>query len=213
MNHVLSCLNDTGRYVAPERLNNEGFVQTISHTKVRLIAIDEAHCISEWGHAFRPDYLKGNTDEEAILVCPDWKAVARFAKEIQAERVLCLTATATAKVADDICAAFNIDSLGVFRTTTYRPNLRLLAQSFTLGAGKVAALKAFLKKHKGPSIVYVQTHDQTDEVSTFLKQDGLNSYSYHAGMANDVRTAVQDQFMKSDNVVVRTPYLLRDVSA
>ena len=81
----------------------------ISHTKIRLVAIDEAHCISEWGHAFRPDYLK----------------IARFTQEIQAERTLCLTATATPKVADDICAAFDIEKDGVFRTTTYRANLHL----------------------------------------------------------------------------------------
>ena len=66
-----------GSYVAPERLNNEAFVELIKFTKIRLVAIDEAHCISEWGHAFRPDYLK----------------VARFVKEVNAERVLCLTAT------------------------------------------------------------------------------------------------------------------------
>lgn len=85
----------------------------ISHTKIRLVAIDEAHCISEWGHAFRPDYLK----------------IARFTKEIEAERTLCLTATATPKVADDICAAFDIEQDGVFRTTTYRPNLHLMVST------------------------------------------------------------------------------------
>lgn len=179
------------RYVAPERLNNEGFVETIGQTKVRLIAIDEAHCISEWGHAFRPDYLK----------------VARFAKEIQAERVLCLTATATPKVADDICDAFDIDSSGVFRTTTYRKNLRLLAQSFEKGADKLTALKSFCHQNKGPCIVYVQTHDQTELVCSGLKRDGFNAHSYHAGMANDVRTAVQDKFMASDNIIVSRLHL------
>lgn len=173
-------------YVAPERLNNEGFVEMINATKVRLIAIDEAHCISEWGHAFRPDYLK----------------VARFAKEVQAERVLCLTATATPKVAEDICTAFNIDAAGVFRTTTYRQNLRLLAQSFKSAKEKDPALKKFLQKHKGPSIVYVQTHDQTDTVTASLKCAGFNARGYHAGMANDARTAVQDKFLASDNIVI-----------
>lgn len=78
-------------YCAPERLNNEGFVSSMANVKggVRLLAVDEAHCISEWGHAFRPDYLK----------------ISRFAKEIQAERVVCLTATATPTVAEDVCRA------------------------------------------------------------------------------------------------------------
>jgi superfamily II DNA helicase RecQ len=75
-------------YCAPERLNNEGFVASMANVKggVRLLAVDEAHCISEWGHAFRPDYLK----------------VSRFAREIGAERFVCLTATATPKVAADV---------------------------------------------------------------------------------------------------------------
>jgi len=128
--------------------------------------------------------------------------VARFAKEIKAERVLCLTATATPKVADDICDTFDIDSRGVFRTTTYRSNLRLLAQSFATRAEKKPSLKSFLQKHKGPSIVYVQTHDQTDDVCTFLKQDGFSAHGYHAGMASDMRTAVQEKFMTSDSIVV-----------
>ena len=132
-------------YVAPERLNNEGFVAMIRATKIRMVAVDEAHCISEWGHAFRPDYLK----------------IARFVKEIEAERVLCLTATATLRVAEDICNAFDIDADGLFRTTTYRPNLRLLAQSFTKGDDKLPVLKAVLVKYKGPSIVYVHTHKVT----------------------------------------------------
>jgi len=128
--------------------------------------------------------------------------VARFAKEIKAERVLCLTATATPKVAHDICDAFDIESQGVFRTTTYRANLRLLAQSFKNGTDKLPALKSFFRQNKGPSIVYVQTHDQTELVCTRLKADGFNAYSYHAGMANNVRTVVQDKFMGSDNIIV-----------
>jgi superfamily II DNA helicase RecQ len=95
-------------YCAPERLNNEGFVESLKSVRggVRLLAIDEAHCVSEWGHSFRPEYLK----------------VARFATEIKAERVICLTATATPKVAKDICSSFGIDhSAGLFRTAMYRP--------------------------------------------------------------------------------------------
>lgn len=133
--------------------------------------------------------------------------VARFAKEVQAERVLCLTATATPKVAGDICASFDIDTRGVFRTTTYRPNLRLLAKSFEKGAEKASHLRSFLRDHKGPSIIYVQTHEQTEVVRSDLKKAGFNTYAYHAGMANDVRTAVQDKFMSSDDIIVSTPSL------
>ncbi|KAL8851548.1 MAG: hypothetical protein Q9221_003568 [Calogaya cf. arnoldii] len=125
-----------------------------------------------------------------------------FAKEIEAERVLCLTATATLKVANDICAAFDIDADGLFRTTTYRPNLHLVAKSFTSNIAKELHLKDFFQKHKGPSIVYVQTHDQTEEVCNILKGAGFNAHSYHAGMATELRTAVQDKFMASDEIII-----------
>lgn len=195
------------RYVAPERLNNETFIEMISNTKIRLLAIDEAHCISEWGHAFRPDYLKsmivprfGRLSCSTTLTMSP--AVARFAKEIEAERVLCLTATATPKVAHDICAAFDIDTGGVFRTTTYRPNLHLLARSFSCDTAKQSHLYAFFKKHRGPSIVYVQTHGQTDVVCAALRKAGFNAHRYHAGMPTEDRTNVQDKFMASNEIIV-----------
>lgn len=142
---------------------------------------------------------------------------------MQAERVLCLTATvslvylllrvsisqdfldalqATPKVAEDICSAFDIDRQGVFRTTTHRSNLCLLAKSFKTGEEKMPDLKNFLRQHQGPSIVYVQTHNQTDTVCQSLKKDNFNAHGYHAGMSNDDRTAVQDKFMKSEDIIV-----------
>ena len=134
----------------------------------------------------------------------DHAIVARFAKEIEAERVLCLTATATPKVADDICAAFDIDtSEGIFRTTTYRPNLHLIAKSFTSDRAKELHLIDFFQTHRGPSIVYVQTHDQTELVCGILKNAGFDAHSYHAGMASELRTAVQDKFMSSNEIIVR----------
>lgn len=173
-------------YVAPERLNNEAFVQMIKHVKIRLVAIDEAHCVSEWGHSFRPDYLK----------------VARFVHEIKAERTLCLTATATLKVGDDICAAFDIPNEGVFRTTSYRPNLHLLAQSFQKSNEKMPALKELLASKPGPTIVYVHTHDETELVAKGLKSAGFSAMPYHAGMSNELRTSTQEAFMGSANMVV-----------
>ena len=173
-------------YVAPERLNNEAFVQMIKHVKIRLVAIDEAHCVSEWGHSFRPDYLK----------------VARFVQEIKAERTLCLTATATPKVADDICGAFDIPKEGIFRTTSYRPNLHFLAQSFQHPNEKITALKKILASKPGPTIVYVHTHEETDLVAKDLKLAGFNAKPYHAGMSNELRTSTQDGFMTSSNMIV-----------
>src|SRR5882757_5839031 len=96
-------------YVAPERFNNERFLAQLAGTKIALFAVDEAHCISEWGHNFRPDYLK----------------LAARARELGAERVLALTATATPAVVADIRAGFGIEAADAVVTGFYRPNLTL----------------------------------------------------------------------------------------
>src|SRR5207237_1104863 len=96
-------------YVSPERLANERFLQTLRTLKIALLAVDEAHCISEWGHNFRPDYLK----------------LAALAKDLRVGRVLGLTATAPPNVAGQIAAAFSIAAADVVRTGFYRPNLTL----------------------------------------------------------------------------------------
>jgi superfamily II DNA helicase RecQ len=103
-------------YCAPERLNSEGFIASLKDIPggIRLLAVDEAHCISEWGHSFRPDYLK----------------IARFAEEANVERVVCLR------------AAFSIPKEGLFQTTMYRPNLRLLAEANPKGDNLTAKLIA-----------------------------------------------------------------------
>lgn len=176
-------------YCAPERLNNEGFVASMASVKggVRLLAVDEAHCISEWGHAFRPDYLK----------------VARFAKEIQAERVVCLTATATPKVVEDVCKAFDIPKdEGVFRTPTYRENLKLQARSFLTKDESYPELLTFLKEHPGPTIIYVTLQKHAENLSERLRQSRIKSRHYHAGMDKVEKTSCQDEFMASNDMVI-----------
>lgn len=175
-------------YCAPERLNNEGFVASMANVKggVRLLAVDEAHCISEWGHAFRPDYLK----------------VARFAKEIQAERVICLTATATREVAKDVCRAFNIPEAGLFRTSTYRPNLRLQAQSFETKKESYPKLQSFLRKSPGPTIIYVTLQKHSEDLSAQLRQKGFEAEFFHAGMVKEEKTRVQEKFMRSNSLII-----------
>ncbi|PWW78933.1 ATP-dependent DNA helicase [Tuber magnatum] len=176
-------------YCAPERLNNEGFVETIRHTRVRLIAVDEAHCISEWGQSFRPDYLK----------------VARFVKEMNAERVLCITATATPKVCDDILKGFGVPESGLFKTPTYRKNLHLLAEPFDTIEAKVPKLVDFLNSNPGSSIVYVTTHRQAETVAQALGAAGVSAMHYHAGMDQVERGVVQDEFMgRNDLAIVAT---------
>jgi len=175
-------------YCAPERLNNEGFVDQIEHVRggIRLIAIDEAHCISEWGHAFRPDYLK----------------LSRFVKEVKAERVVCLTATATPKVAQDICDAFDIDQSGLFRTSSYRSNLQLLAESAPTKQKLYFKLFNFLTGNLGPTIVYTTLQKQTEVLAEDLRKKGFNARSFHAGMAAKEKTKLQDDFMKANDLII-----------
>ncbi|KAF2119953.1 P-loop containing nucleoside triphosphate hydrolase protein [Lophiotrema nucula] len=175
-------------YCAPERLNSEGFIASLKAIPggIRLLAVDEAHCISEWGHSFRPDYLK----------------IARFAKETNVERVACLTATATPKVAQDICDAFHIPKEGLFTTTMYRPNLRLLAKSFTKDRDNVADLIEFLRKQPGPTIVYVTIQKGAETLADTLHNRGFKARAYHAGMDAKARTKIQDDFLESKDIIV-----------
>ena len=144
-------------YVAPERFNNERFRETIQRTRISLFAVDEAHCISEWGHNFRPDYLK----------------LAQFAKQCRAERVLALTATATPKVLADICRVFEIEPACALRTGFYRPNLTLLATPLRAEARDDALLQRLRERPAGPTIVYVTLQRTAEEVAARLQQRGF----------------------------------------
>ncbi|KZL79294.1 family atp-dependent dna helicase [Colletotrichum incanum] len=175
-------------YCAPERLNNEGFLASLQSIRggIRLLAIDEAHCISEWGHSFRPDYLK----------------IARFAKEAKVERIVCLTATATATVAHDIRATFNIPPEGLFITSMYRPNLRLMVEPISSDDDQVEICSRFLKKNPGPAIIYVTTHAGTETLAANLTKKKFNARPYHAGLNKDVRSDIQDKFLRNDNMII-----------
>ena len=173
-------------YVAPERFNNERFVATLARTKIALFAVDEAHCISEWGHNFRPDYLK----------------LAEAAKTIQAERVLALTATATPAVVKDIEAAFAISKEGAIVTGFYRPNLNLSITPVTGEERDAVLLKRIGKRPPGPTIVYVTLQKTAERVASLLAEAGFPAEAYHAGLDDAVRSAVQDRWMASDNGIV-----------
>ena len=128
--------------------------------------------------------------------------VARFAQEIQAERVVCLTATATEAVAKDVCKAFNIDDAGLFRTTTFRSNLKLKAQSYMTKAESWPKLEAFLKAYPGSTIIYVTTHNQAEELAERLRKRGFKTEHFHAGMKTEDKTRVQEKFMASNSLIM-----------
>jgi ATP-dependent DNA helicase RecQ len=173
-------------YVAPERFNNERFRAALHGVRVALFAVDEAHCISEWGHNFRPDYLK----------------LAQFGKECGAERVLALTATATPQVLDDVCRAFGIAPECAVRTGFYRPNLTVLLTPVRKAERDAALLGRLRERPAGPTIVYVTARRTAETVAARLTEAGFPARAYHAGMKPEERAAVQDGFGRSDRAVV-----------
>lgn len=171
-------------YVAPERFSNERFVGLLSKQQLSLMVIDEAHCISEWGHNFRPDYLK----------------LAALAQTFAVPVTLALTATATPKVAADICRSFSIAENDVVQTGFYRPNLKLL---FAPSRNpKQVLLQRLADNATGSTIVYVTRQQTAEEVAQLLCEKSYSARSYHAGLNDELRQETQDWFMTSDTGIV-----------
>ena len=173
-------------YVAPERFQNERFLQSLTRLRIALFAIDEAHCISEWGHNFRPEYLK----------------LATIARSVGAERVLALTATATPAVVRDICSAFDIPTGAAIVTGFYRSNLELLIETTLPEERDARLLERLRRRAPGPSIVYVTLQKTAERVAALLRDAGLPANAYHAGLEPGERSAIQDQWMSSDRGIV-----------
>jgi ATP-dependent DNA helicase RecQ len=172
-------------YVAPERFNNERFRQSLSRLKVSLMAVDEAHCVSEWGHNFRPDYLK----------------LSRYARACKAERILALTATATPQVLQDICQRFQLDK--AVRTPFHRSNLHLRTTVVTDQRSKLQQLLGALRSNpKGPVIVYVTLQRTAVEVAESLSHEGFDARPYHAGLEPELRAETQEWFLQTGSGIV-----------
>ena len=173
-------------YVAPERFFNERFLASIGSLRVALFAIDEAHCISQWGHNFRPDYLK----------------LAGLANSLNADRILALTATASPPVLDDIRSAFDIHADDAIRTPFHRSNLHL--RSTVVGAGEhYGTLRDRLQSRpEGATLVYVSKQKTAESTAERLTADGVPAMAYHAGMDPDSRAEIQQRFLQSDKDVI-----------
>ncbi|MCA9259140.1 MAG: RecQ family ATP-dependent DNA helicase [Planctomycetales bacterium] len=172
-------------YVSPERLGNERFLGELRRTTISLLAIDEAHCISQWGHNFRPDYLR----------------LARIAGQLGPWQTLALTATATPQVASDIAEAFAIADDDVVRTGFYRPNLDLHITPCTLDT-RDQLLVERVQARPGAAIVYVTLQRTAEQVAALLALHGVPAAAYHAGLKLDRRTALQEEFMNSATMVI-----------
>jgi ATP-dependent DNA helicase RecQ len=173
-------------YVAPERFNNERFLSQLARTRISLFAVDEAHCISEWGHNFRPDYLK----------------LAERARELGAERVLALTATATPAVVADIRAGFGIEEADAVVTGFYRPNLTLLTTPVAAPDRDALLVERLRERPPGSTIVYVTLQRTALRVAELLAAAGLAARPYHAGMSSAERVAAQEWWTRSPETIV-----------
>ncbi|MFT5731093.1 MAG: ATP-dependent DNA helicase RecQ [Desulforhopalus sp.] len=173
-------------FVAPERMSNERFLSIIKDQQLSLLAVDEAHCISAWGHNFRPDYLK----------------LARAAKELCVERVLALTATATPQVSTDIAEAFDIKDQNVINTGFYRPNLEMRVIACSNSERPALLIKRLRKRPPGSTIVYVSLQRDAETAAQNLRDNGFNARAYHAGMSAENRAAVQDGFMDNSIEII-----------
>ena len=174
--------------VSVERFKNERFRQFIESVQVSMLVVDEAHCISEWGHNFRPDYLK----------------LPAYQKELNIPLVLLLTATATKKVKEDMAARFAIAPTSIIQTGFYRPNLNLFVRP-VLEPNKNQALIDEIQKQQGAGIVYVTLQNSAEDVARFLQQQGFAAKAYHAGLNSEVRQGIQQDFMSNKiQVVVAT---------
>lgn len=175
--------------ISVERLKNERFRNFLQSVQISLLVVDEAHCISEWGHNFRPDYLK----------LPDYQ------RQFNIPQVLLLTATATPKVIADMQAKFAIASSDVVTTGFYRPNLNLLVEPVS-GHDKRRRLVEWMNERAGqPSIVYVTLQKTAEQIAEYLNRNGIQAEAYHAGFAHDKREAIQQRFMSGrSNCIVAT---------
>jgi ATP-dependent DNA helicase RecQ len=175
---------------APERFASRAFRDTLATRRVGLFVVDEAHCVAEWGHDFRPDYLRLHGAIEAL---------GRPA-------VMAATATATPRVAEEIAARLGLRDWLAVRSGFDRPNLTFDVISLE-GTGAVARKRATLlhaldHEDARPAIVYCGTRKHTDEVAALLAEHGLNTVCYHAGMSADARRASQEAFMSGRAEVV-----------
>ena len=174
-------------YVAPERLALPGFRRFLQSLDVSLIAIDEAHCISEWGHDFRPDYRNLKALRESFPGVP----------------VIALTATATEPVREDIVNQLGLKKPEIFISSFNRPNLTYAIQPKTEPLG---ALLRLLEKHQGGSaIIYRFSRKATEETALELSERGFNALPYHAGLEPDLRRETQEKFIRDQvQIVVAT---------
>lgn len=175
-------------YIAPERLDSREFIEDLKQMDIPLVAVDEAHCISQWGHDFRPSYRH---IQQMVRSLP------------QKPNVIALTATATPRVREDICETLNIEEENSIITGFERENLTF---SVIKGQDRLHFVRDYLKKNeKEAGIIYAATRKNVDQLYERLKKENINVARYHAGMGDAERISEQDRFLKDEaSVMVAT---------
>ncbi|RMG23742.1 MAG: DNA helicase RecQ [Bacteroidetes bacterium] len=177
-------------YVAPESLVKEEFVDFLKQAKVSFLAVDEAHCISEWGHDFRPEYRR----------------IREIMAQLGSIPIIALTATATPKVRMDIIQNLQIEDADIFLTSFNRPNLYYEIRPKINNNSATTEIIKFIKQNPGKSgIVYCLSRRKVEENAEILNVNGIKAVPYHAGLDSNTRTRHQDMFLNEDvQVVVAT---------
>jgi ATP-dependent DNA helicase RecQ len=168
--------------LAPEQLAKEEVLEKLREAKPSLLVVDEAHCISEWGHDFRPDYLRLGT----------------FAAELGHPTLLALTATASPPVRREIVERLGMEDPAVFVRGFDRPNLHLAVRRFSEEHGKERALVEAVQAAQKPGIVYIATRKASEELAEELREAGVAAAAYHAGLGSKRRGELQDAFMADE---------------
>lgn len=170
-------------YVSPERLQNENFRQKLSYLPITLIAVDEAHCISQWGYDFRPSYLK----------------IAELRAYFNGVKIIALTASATKAVVEDIQVKLEFSGQQVFRQSFARKNLRYVVQ---LEEDRLNRLLKLIGNLGGSGIVYARNRKKTEELALFLKKNKISAQAYHAGLKYEDRAKIQQQWIDNHTQVI-----------
>jgi len=185
LNNILADRYDI-LYVAPERFQVERFVDLMKKTTISLLAVDEVHCVSEWGHDFRPDYLQ----------------LGHIKEELGADRILGVTATATKEVRKDIAKKLRLESYNEMVEGVKRDNLFLTVHRMKNEEEKNKKLIEYLQ-NTIPAIVYAGTRKKTDELTEMLNDElDYNAVGYHGGMSSDQRKKIQELFMRGQREII-----------
>lgn len=170
-------------YLSPERLTSDKFLESLKRMKVNLLAVDEAHCISQWGYDFRPPYLE----------------IAKIRPLIPGVPVLALTATATPNVVKDIQRKLEFKKENLFQKSFERKNLTYLVIK---EEDKLKRLLKILRKTSGPGIVYVRNRRETREIAGFLQRNGISADFYHAGLDQKTRDKRQSGWIREERRII-----------